>query len=553
MFIWSEEKGDHKGVFLQKTDESGQFLFPPGGIKVKEAVKGSADQYELITMNNDRFLGTWCDTRNSERDLIYYQIFNINGRPLMHLNGVPLCGHAEDDQEYPKATATSDGGAIITWWDDRDAVNPRIYTQKVDQDGNILWDADGVRVSLIEEIQRYQAACSDGVGGAYVAWDDYDGHINIQRMSANGDRMFGDYGLELTWGYPGSRVVNVVPDGWGGAIVVYHYTSGPQIFAKRIFPVGSVAWTVPVYDFMTNDPGDPVAIPARGGGVIVAWEDERGTYVPDIYAQKLDNSGSIAWEENGVPVVLEDESQKYITMAEDDDGYIYFAWRDARGADYDIYCQRLSPEGEMLFSREGLLVCNAREDQTGVLLVGDGQGGAIIAWSDKRMMSTLSYGDIFGIHLDEQGQIADPFWVANGSPICAGIGTEYLKNMVPDGHGGTIIAWQYDFTVQRVNDFIAPDDGIYTGTTDQDSPRISNSPNPFNPTTTICYELPHAALISCSIYDINGRLVTELVNGWRDAGVHGLTFDASNLASGIYLYTLEADDLQRTGKMVLIK
>jgi hypothetical protein len=78
-------------------------------------------------------------------------------------------------------------------------------------------------------------------------------------------------------------------------------------------------------------------------------------------------------------------------------------------------------------------------------------------------------------------------------------------------------------------------------------------PNPFNPTTTISYQLSAASRVNLSVYDITGRKVAELVNGWRDAGMHEVTFDASSLVSGVYLYHLEAGQFKAHGKMVLMK
>jgi len=82
---------------------------------------------------------------------------------------------------------------------------------------------------------------------------------------------------------------------------------------------------------------------------------------------------------------------------------------------------------------------------------------------------------------------------------------------------------------------------------------LGASPNPFNPTTVLSYQLHDASLVNLSVYDVSGRLVAELVNGWRDVGVHEAAFNASNLASGIYLYRLTAGDITATGKMVLMK
>jgi hypothetical protein len=81
----------------------------------------------------------------------------------------------------------------------------------------------------------------------------------------------------------------------------------------------------------------------------------------------------------------------------------------------------------------------------------------------------------------------------------------------------------------------------------------STSPNPFNPTTTISFTLPETGQVNLSVYDINGRQVASLVNGFREAGSHQVNFDGSNLASGIYLYRLAAGKYSATGKMMLMK
>ncbi|TKJ40125.1 hypothetical protein CEE37_10340 [candidate division LCP-89 bacterium B3_LCP] len=78
-------------------------------------------------------------------------------------------------------------------------------------------------------------------------------------------------------------------------------------------------------------------------------------------------------------------------------------------------------------------------------------------------------------------------------------------------------------------------------------------PNPFNPTTVISFDLRVASLVKFTVYDISGRRVAELVDGWRDVGVHEVTWNASEMASGIYVYRLTAGEFAASGKMVLIK
>jgi len=80
-----------------------------------------------------------------------------------------------------------------------------------------------------------------------------------------------------------------------------------------------------------------------------------------------------------------------------------------------------------------------------------------------------------------------------------------------------------------------------------------NFPNPFNPETTIEYNLPKSTRVSLVIYSLLGEEVTRLVDGHQPAGKYKTTWNASNVASGIYFYRLQAGDFVQTKKMVLLK
>jgi hypothetical protein len=80
-----------------------------------------------------------------------------------------------------------------------------------------------------------------------------------------------------------------------------------------------------------------------------------------------------------------------------------------------------------------------------------------------------------------------------------------------------------------------------------------NYPNPFNPTTTIAFDLPEAVNVNLTVFDVLGRKVVTLVNGESRAGRHKVSFDATFLASGFYLYRLQAGDFTEVHKMILAK
>lgn len=80
-----------------------------------------------------------------------------------------------------------------------------------------------------------------------------------------------------------------------------------------------------------------------------------------------------------------------------------------------------------------------------------------------------------------------------------------------------------------------------------------NYPNPFNPTTNIKFGLPKDGFVSLKIYNLIGKEVKTLVEGNHRAGSYNMTFDAVNLPSGIYFYTLRTNEFTETKKMMLVK
>ncbi len=82
---------------------------------------------------------------------------------------------------------------------------------------------------------------------------------------------------------------------------------------------------------------------------------------------------------------------------------------------------------------------------------------------------------------------------------------------------------------------------------------LQNYPNPFNPTTTIPYEIPKTSHVTLTIYNMNGRIVEQLVNQKQEPGFYSVIWNASKYSSGVYIYRIQADDFQQVRKCLLVK
>tara|TARA_R110000868_G_scaffold37111_1_gene131276 strand:- start:12349 stop:12663 length:315 start_codon:yes stop_codon:yes gene_type:complete len=82
---------------------------------------------------------------------------------------------------------------------------------------------------------------------------------------------------------------------------------------------------------------------------------------------------------------------------------------------------------------------------------------------------------------------------------------------------------------------------------------LQNYPNPFNPSTVISFSISSSSIVKLSVYNMLGQEVATLLNSQFSAGSHSISFDATSLSSGIYLYRIQAGKYVQTKQMMLIK
>jgi len=307
------------------------------------------------------------------------------------------------------------------------------------------WLPDGLPVRATSGHELTPAVVSDGAGGVFVFWFDNrnvvdESDLYAQRIDETGEFLWQPDGIPICTASGNQLSAVAVPDGAGGIIVVWRddRSTAADVYAQRVDAGGTVLWDTdgaPVCTTSTNA-YVRVAVSDGAGGVIVAWDDYRGADA-DVYAQRLDASGTLLWTTNGVPVVTASGSQSFPRMVSEGAGGAYLAWRDRR-SDYlgDVYAQRLDAGGNPKWTVDGIPIDTAPYGPSAIRMVSDGTGGAIIVFNDIRDGSQL---DLFAQRVDSLGSI---YWTPNGIPVETDPGfSEDQPTCVSDGAGGAVIVF----------------------------------------------------------------------------------------------------------------
>src|SRR6185503_2383986 len=173
------------------------------------------------------------------------------------------------------------------------------------------------------------------------------------------------------------------------------------------------------------------------GGAFLVWRDQRGgPFLDDIYAQSVDPAGNPRWTANGVAVAVAAQTQVEPSISTDGKFGLLVAWQDTRnGTDSDIYAQRVDSTGAVAWAPNGIAVCSADSAQSLSTIVPDKSGGVILGWDDGR-----GAGNNFDIYSQAVRQNGTVRWTANGVLIATGANSRRLTTSAPDGFGGALFA-----------------------------------------------------------------------------------------------------------------
>nr|MBC8277020.1 T9SS type A sorting domain-containing protein [FCB group bacterium] len=399
------------------------------------------------------------------------------------------------DSEWGQSVQqTTDGGYIIAGHTESyGAGGYDVYLIKTDENGNELW--------------------SQTFGG--VGWDD-------------------GYSVQQTT--DGGYIVAGTTSSYG--------TGNDDFYLIKTDGNGNEAWSQ-TFGGTGADWGHGVQQTTDGGYILAGYTGSYGAGGGDFYLIKTDGDGNETWSRTFGGTGPE---YGYSVQQTTDGGYIIAGRTGSYGAlGTDVYLIKTDNNGIEVWSQTfggSGWDCGYSVQQTS-------DGGYIIAGQ------TSSYGagneDFYLIKTDADG---DSIW----TKTFGGSSDDVGKSVQQTTDGGYIIAGYTDsFGVSESDVYLICLEGELGVEEHFGSPHPSEFilypayPNPFNPSTTLSFSLPTAGEVALNVYNIQGREVAKLIDGFQPAGSHQVTFDAKNLTSGVYFVRLEAGDFSQTEKLLLIK
>jgi hypothetical protein len=350
--VWEDSRAGSSNVdiYAQRLSSVGVPQWTGGGVLVCGAAN---NQTQPVVGPNGLggLLIAWVDRRGVDAD-VYVQRLNAAGVPQWTANGVALCT-AVGVQADPTVVSDGAGGSIVAWRDERAGVD--IYTQRVNEQGVVQWTANGVALCTAAGNQETPAAVIDGAGGAIVTWQDaraggYD--VYAQRVSAAGAPQWTANGVALCSAAGDQLSPRLCTDGLGGAFVTWedHRGADADVYAQQVNGAGAPQWaangvvvcSAPDQQLAPTIATDPL------GGAVVAWSDSRTPADgPDIFVQHLQSNGTSLWTANGVLVSNAPGVQDLPQVVADGSGGAAVTWRDYRNTYADLFGQRLDAGGQL--------------------------------------------------------------------------------------------------------------------------------------------------------------------------------------------------------------
>ncbi len=541
--VWKDYTLSNSGnLYIQKVANNGSLLWGNSGIQLT-VLPGEVFDYSIETGERNNIYTAFIKREEGfpAVDNLYLQKITQNGEKLYDNDGLFLYS-SRNKLNHTTIVADRIGGVFVLWLESENT-RTRLMAQYVTSDGKINWENNHIIISSLEySVINYNAIPLKN-SSLYISWQAIGKERNIYHQIINKDRV-------TYWGKLGNIAVekngnqsNPQPAESDSSIVlswINETNNNRTVFVQKFDTNGIPLWKnsgLPAVTVEGSQFGQKI-IEDKRSGVILAWIDKRLNDIhPNIFAQRIDKSGTFMWDSLGIDIASYYNSEKsYLSLIPDERGGAVAFFKENRDGLTEIYGQKIFSNGRFISE---ILAFDAVH-----------RGDSIqITWYTVNEMNSEEYR----IERTVQSDTGELVWKSIGNVKAQEIGKTnfyeifdfpdvngilYYRAALSDKEGNT----QYS-EIKRVNHIIGAEKILVA----------QNVPNPFSESTVIKFNLPVPGKVTIEFFNDKVEKINEISENYSTKGEHSITFYSEGLAAGVYFFKYRFKDFVEVKKMVIVR
>jgi|WetSurMetagenome_2_1015567.scaffolds.fasta_scaffold18299_3 hypothetical protein len=526
---WHDFRDGNYEIYYKRSTDGGTTW----GSDVRLTNNSSDSRYACIAVSGSNVYVVWQDLRDGNGE-VYYKYSSDGGTTW---GTDTRLTNATGDSVYP-SLGISGSTIHLAWHDTRNGLpNIEIYYKR-STDGGLTWSSD-VRLTNDAAQSWYPALAVSGQTVS-VVWDDArDGNQEIYYKRSTDDGITWSSDTRLTNATGISEFCNIAVSG-----SIIHATwndtrdgGAREIYYKRSTNSGT-SWETDIR--LTNSTGESsrTSLATYGSAVHLIWNDNRdGNYEVYYKRNPIGNSITITYNRNNINKIIGPNQNVYDTI--NAISLKYNPISTVNNVILRIDTVIFTPDNQLEYT----LIHQSIYDTVIFHAGGSGSNFIETILSDSASISIMSGSPPFtGIFKPQR-----PLSQFNGLDV-NGLWILRIYNNGANYKSGVIKSWGITITYNLPI-------GIRqtSNTIPSEIKLMQNYPNPFNPMTNVKWSILNEENVKIVVCDILGKEVAILINEKLKAGEYEVTFDGSDLSSGIYFYKLGTGNFSEVKKMILIK
>tara|TARA_S200000501_G_C20868006_1_gene762859 strand:- start:547 stop:3684 length:3138 start_codon:yes stop_codon:yes gene_type:complete len=588
---WDDYRIGSNSIYMQKITPSQGVVYEENGRNIFSGITGNVGDPDTdthaksLSVDNDKSLVYWTDNRWAPdlQEVTFGMILDQNyNNPTNWTNGVALS--MNPSQGSPQI-AYNNGNYLMTFIVEGE--NTTIYYLSLDSELNFQGDGMGTPLLAGAEWSMVSPRLVNGHDGyTYLAYSGQkygSSSIFLQKFTSDGVPIWADNGIDISENsgiLMDHVLIDLIALPNNGVAIAWQqnsFISGYSIFVKAVDSDGNIVegWDdlgvniIPNSDIIFNTKNNP-QLNILDDKIFCSWEESRNfDNGLDIYGQVVSLNGIVLGPDSGFEIVAEQSEQASLTFTYNPTtNEIHNCWQDYRNNEnYNLYCNTTSLES--FESNNEVLISDDIGDQISPDVILGNSSSYLVVWEDERNTPPAPPGEFVALEKDvyfQQVTNHTPVYQNNGYPLC----DELYKQSKPiifsqfEGSNSFYMVWM-DLRSTGKEDLkniyiqaVTTDEFVETTSDYSQIPtqfEFNNIyPNPFNPSTSISYNIPFQSNVKVEIINLLGQTIEVIFNDLMSVGQHTLVWNPDNITSGTYLVrVIFNNEIIKTKKVFFIK